>query len=209
MIAVRDDYMKVLVTAFDPFGGDDTNSSMMTLERLGDELDGIIIKKLIIPTVFTEAARIVWDEAKKAEADVILSLGQAGGRSAVTVEVIGINYAYAKIEDNARVLKNGEKLFKEGEAAYFSTLPVKEMVESVKKCGFNAEISTSAGAFVCNSLLYTLLKNSKDENRDIKIGFVHLPYEIGQGKEYFSMKAEDMCLCVEEMIKTIKNSERI
>ena len=201
--------MKILVTAFDPFGGIDTNSSMMVLEKLSQEVDGIELKKLIIPTVYTECARIAWDEAVSFGADAILSLGQAGGRGCITVEVIGINYAHAKIEDNAGVKMTGEKLFENGEAALFSTLPVREMVEAVNKIGFEADLSVSAGGFVCNSLLYTLLKNAKESGKDIAVGFVHLPFEISQGKDSFSMKKEDMCLCVEEMIKTIKNSERI
>lgn len=201
--------MKILVTAFDPFGGMDTNSSMMVLEMLKDRVDDVEIKKLIIPTVYTESAHVAWEEAVRENVDAVLSLGMAGGRGCITVEVIGINYAHAKIGDNQGVKRCGEKLFEDGEAALFSTLPVKDMVESVKRCGFEADLSVSAGGFVCNSLLYTLLKNAKNEKKSIRVGFVHLPYEVSQGKESFSMKAEDMALCVEEMIKAIKNSERI
>ncbi len=201
--------MRVLVTAFDPFGGDCANSSMMVLEKIRDKIGDIEIKKLIIPTAYTECARVAWEAATMFDADAILSLGQAGGRGSITVEVIGINYAYAKIEDNRGVKLTGEKLFKDGAEALFSTLPVKAMAESVKSCGFDADLSVSAGGFVCNSLLYTLLKNAKDAERNIRVGFVHLPYEVSQGKESFSMNAVDMALCVEEMIKAIKNSERI
>ncbi|MBQ6796043.1 MAG: pyroglutamyl-peptidase I [Clostridia bacterium] len=201
--------MRILVTAFDPFGGDDTNSSMLTLECIKDKIDDIEIKKIVIPTEYTECARIAWDEAVKFNADAILSLGQAGGRGAVTVEVIGINYAHAEMKDNRGVMKTGERLFENGEAAFYSTLPVGKMVERAQKGGFKANLSVSAGGFVCNSLLYTLLKNAKDEGRNIRVGFVHLPYEEGQGKSGFSMKSSDMALCVEEMIKAIKNSERI
>lgn len=201
--------MKVLVTAFDPFGGSDTNSSMMVLEMLKDRVDDIEIKKLIIPTVYTECARIAWEEAVRLGADAVLSLGQAGGRAGVTVEVIGINYAHAKMYDNAGVNKTGEKLFENGADALFSTLPVKAMVKAAERGGFKADLSVSAGGFVCNSLLYTLLKNAREEGSSIKVGFVHLPYETSQVKEGFGMDKAHMALCVEEMIKAIKNSERI
>lgn len=201
--------MKILVTAFDPFGGDSENSSLIVLNEMADSIDDIEIKKLIIPTVYNECARIVWEKAKEYDVDAILSLGQAGGRGSVTVEVIGINYAYAKIGDNNGVRITGEKLFDDKEAALFSTLPVKAMAEGAKDRGFNAELSVSAGGFVCNSLLYTLLKKAKDEKSKIRAGFVHLPYEEGQKKDGFSMKGSDMARCVEEMIKIIKNSERI
>lgn len=201
--------MRVLVTAFDPFGGLDTNSSMKVLEKISDKVDDIEITKLIIPTVYNECARIAWEEAQRIDADVILSLGQAGGRSLITVEVIGINYAHAHLCDNAGVAVCGEKLFEDGEAALFSTLPVKAMVEGVKKCGFEADLSVSAGGFVCNSLLYTLLKNAKDAKSKVRVGFVHLPYEASQGSSGFCMQDSDMALCVEKMITEIKNSERI
>ena len=202
--------MRVLVTAFDPFVGMDTNASMMTLEKIKDKIDeNIEIIKLVVPTVYNECANVAWDTAIKENADVILSLGQAGGRSAVTVEVIGINYAHAQLGDNMGNVKCGEKLFENSEAALFSTLPVKAMVERAKECGFKADLSVSAGGFVCNSLLYTLLKNAEDTKKSIRVGFVHLPYEAGQGKEGFCMKDSDMALCVEEMIRAIKNSERI
>lgn len=200
--------MRILVTAFDPFGGLDTNSSMMVLNELGDKIGDIKIKKLIIPTIYGECARIAWEEALAFDADAIVSLGQAGGRSAVTVEVIGINYACANVDDNAGVKITGERLCDDGKAAYFSTLPVKEMTQAAKACGFKADLSLSAGGFVCNSLLYTLLKNAHESGKAVLVGFVHLPYEASQGKDGFSMTKEDMAVCVEEMIKAINNFER-
>ncbi len=195
--------MKILVTAFDPFGGMDTNSSLMVLEKLPDKIGNIEIEKLVVPTVYKECAHIAWEKAVAIGADAILSMGQAGGRGSVTVEVIGINYAFATIGDNKGVKSDGEKLTPDGDDAIFSTMPVKDMVQCVKNAGFDASLSVSAGGFVCNSMLYCLLKNAKDCNRDIKVGFVHLPFEVSQGKEGFAMSADDMRICVEEMIKVI------
>lgn len=197
--------MRILVTAFDPFGGADTNSSMLVLDSIPDSIGEIQIKKLIIPTVYGECARLAWEEAMHFNADAILSLGQAGGRSAVTVEVVGINYACASMADNKGVKKCGEKLFEGGKAACFSSLPVEKMVELAKNGGFKADLSLSAGGFVCNSLLYTLLKNADEAENGVLVGFVHLPYEKDQHKDGFSMAKEEMARCVEEMIKAINN----
>lgn len=197
--------MKILVTAFDPFGGDEANSSQMVVENLPDELGDIEIKKLVLPTVYNESAACAWNEARKVGAEAILALGQAGGRRGITAEVIGINYAYAHIADNAGAVYDGERLLADGEAAYFSTVPVVEMVKAVKEMGFEADLSLSAGGFVCNSLLYRLLANAAKEEKQMQIGFVHLPYEKSQNKDGFSMEKSDMCLCVEKMIQVIGN----
>lgn len=197
--------MKILVTAFDPFGGFDTNSSMMTLEKIKDNIDGITVEKMIIPTVYRESAECVIEKTKEGGYDAVLCLGQAGGRCGITVEVIGINYALSQTEDNSKTRLNGEKLIPNGENALFSTMPVKAMVSAVVNEGFEASLSASAGAFVCNSLLYLLLSSNCAE----KIGFVHLPYATEQGQNGFSMNAADMARCVEKMIKVINNSERI
>lgn len=195
--------MTVLVTAFDPFGGMDTNSSLMVLESLGNKVGNIHIEKLVVPTVFNDCVSLAWDKAMEIGADAIVCMGQAGGRGCITLEVIGINYAFANICDNRGIKIEGEKLSDDGENAIFSTLPVKDMVNAVKNAGFDASLSVSAGGFVCNSLLYGLLKKAQDAKCDIKIGFVHLPYEKTQGKDGFAMNAEDMLLCVEKMIEVI------
>lgn len=197
--------MKILITAFDPFGGLDTNSSMLTLEKINDNIDGITVDKMIIPTVYRESAQCVIEKTKQNRYDAVLCLGQAGGRRGITVEVIGINYVLSQTEDNNKTQLNGEKLIIDGENALFSTMPVKAMVKAVSDEGFEASLSASAGAFVCNSLLYLLLESNCAD----KIGFVHLPYATEQGQDGFSMNVIDMARCVEAMIKVINNSERI
>ena len=197
--------MKILVTAFDPFGGFDTNSSMMTLEKIKDNINGITVEKMIIPTVYRESAECVIKKAREGDFDAVLCLGQAGGRRGITVEVIGINYALSQTADNNKTILNGEKLLPNGENALFSTMPVKAMVEAVVGDGFEASLSASAGAFVCNSLLYLLLESKCAA----KIGFVHLPYAVEQDKDGYAMNTYAMAHCVEKMIEVINNSERI
>ncbi len=193
---------KILVTAFDPFGGDLKNSSLLVLEALPDVIEDIEIVKLNVPTVYVKCADIAWEMAKSEKADVILSMGQAGGREAPSVELAALNYADAGLRDNEGNLFTGEKLFKDGKDGYFSTLPVKAMTEAIKKLGFNSYVSLSAGGFVCNSMLYTLLKHADDEKSEIKCGFLHLPYAKEQNKNAFSMETGEMVRCVSEAIKS-------
>lgn len=195
--------MKILVTAFDPFGGDCTNSSEIALKLLPDEIENVIISKMVVPTVYKECAFTAFDKAVEENCDVIIALGQAGGRDGILVETIGVNYALAALGDNKGNVISGEKLFEDGENAYFATLPVKEIVSTIKAMGFNCNLSISAGGFVCNSMLYTLLKKASEEMPHIKCGFIHLPYAESQGKEGFSMKDSDIALCVSEAIKTV------
>lgn len=192
--------MRILVTAFDPFGGDETNSSLIVLNALNDKIGDIEIDKLMLPTVYGKCAKLAWEKAMEQGDCAIVSLGQAGGRNGISIEAIGINYASASLGDNEGKVIEGEKLFSNGENAYFSTLPVKEIVTALKKRDMDAYISASAGGFVCNSLLYTLLKKADENNLSIPIGFVHLPYEASQRKESFSLKAEDMAAAIEEII---------
>lgn len=194
---------KILVTAFDPFGGDDTNASMKVLEALPDEINDIKIEKLTVPTVYSICAERAWQEAKAKDVSAILAMGQAGGRDAITPEKKALNKADAAIADNRGVILNGVKLEEGGKDEYFSTLPVEKMSEAARCAGYPSYVSMSAGLFVCNSMLYGLLKRAEDENSSVRCAFLHLPFAKEQGKDAFSMEAGDMARCVEEIIKSI------
>lgn len=199
--------MNILVTAFDPFGGDDTNSSEIVLNLLPEKIENAIINKMVVPTVYIECGKAAYDEAVKNDCDVIIALGQAGGSEAIRVETVGINYALANLADNRGRTIYGEKLFPEGEGAYFSNLPVKSIEKNIASLGFKCNLSVSAGGFVCNSMLYTLLKKANEEKKNIKCGFIHLPYCESQKKAGFSMKESDIALCVTKAIETVINSD--
>jgi pyroglutamyl-peptidase len=194
---------KILVTAFDPFGGDDKNSSMLVLEELPNEIGNIEITKLLVPTIYVKCAESAWKKAKETGAEAILCMGQAGGRKAVTPEKIAFNRAEAEIADNEGMLLNGVKLFEDGKDKYYSTLPVEKMSERATAAGFPSYVSEDAGLFVCNSLLYSILKRADDENSDIRCAFLHLPYASEQGKDAFSMEKGEIVKCVSEIIKAI------
>ena len=172
---------KLLVTGFDPFGGESVNPAREAVLRLPDALGGYEITKLEIPTVFGLAAETVLKAAEELCPHAILCVGQAGGRSAVTPEVVAINLREASIPDNAGNIPVNTPVIENAPAAYFSTLPVRDMVQAVKECGIPCTLSYSAGTFVCNDLLYTLLHRYRDT--DVRVGFVHIPYLPEQARE--------------------------
>ena len=144
---------KLLITGFDPFGGADRNPSREAVMALPDVIGDYTLIKLEIPTVFGLAAETVLRAAEALCPDVILCVGQAGGRAAITPEVVAINLREARIPDNHGNQPQNLPVIEGGPAAYFSTLPVRHMVEAVKEEGIPCALSYSAGVFVCNDLL--------------------------------------------------------
>jgi pyroglutamyl-peptidase len=165
---------KLLITGFDPFGGAAVNPSWLAVRELPDVVGDYELCKLEIPTVFAEATRVVLEKAAQFQPDVILCVGQAGGRAAVTPERIGVNIRDGRICDNAGNQPKGEFVAKDGPAAYFSTVPVVAMAEAIEAQGILATVSNSAGAFVCNDTLYGLLHHYA--GTAVRVGFIHVPY---------------------------------
>ena len=172
---------KLLITGFDPFGGETVNPSWEAVKLLPDTLGDYALTKLEIPTVFGRAAQTVLETALPLQPDVILLIGQAGGRTAITPEVVGINLREARIPDNAGVQFSNVPVIPDGPAAYFTTVPVREMVKAITEAGIPASLSYSAGAFVCNDTLYALLHHY--HNSDTRVGFIHVPFLPQQAKE--------------------------
>ncbi|MBM0261555.1 pyroglutamyl-peptidase I [Corynebacterium macginleyi] len=173
--------MKILVTAFDAFGGEEINPTERALDRLPDHIGGAQLIKHLLPTVFGGALKQAVAVAEKEDVDAVVSLGQAGGRSHITPEWIGINLADASIPDNEGNQPSDKPVVDGGPAAYFSTLPVKAMVAAIQDAELPARVSTTAGTFVCNQLLYGLLHHFKDTQ--VKAGFIHVPFIKEQAKE--------------------------
>ena len=166
--------MKLLVTGFAPFGGEPINPSWETVKRLPDTIGKAELFKAELPVVYGEAAEIAVKKATEIGADAILCVGQAGGRAAVTPEYVGINLRDGTIPDNAGRLCKEERIVQGGADGYFSTLPVFAMAEAIREAGVPAKVSFSAGTFVCNDLLYTLLH--RFSGTDVGVCFVHLPF---------------------------------
>lgn len=168
--------MKILVTGFDPFGEDKINPAIESVKKLPDEIKGVEIIKLEIPTVYMKSLEKIDEAIKEYNPDVILSIGQAGGRPDITVERVGINVDDYRIKDNEGNQPIDTKIYDDGENAYFSNLPIKAIVENIRKNNIPASISNTAGTFVCNHVLYGVqyLLDKKYPNK--KSGFIHIPF---------------------------------
>ncbi|BBE31258.1 pyrrolidone-carboxylate peptidase [Tepiditoga spiralis] len=168
--------MKVLITGFDPFGNESINPAFEAIKLLPNKVLNSNIIKLELPTIFNKSIEILEKKIIEIDPDIIICVGQAGGRFKITVERVAINIDDARIKDNAGNQPIDEPIFKNGENAYFSNLPIKSIVENIKKNKIPASISNSAGSFVCNHIMYGLLYliNTKFKNK--KGGFIHVPY---------------------------------
>lgn len=201
--------MKILITGFDPFAGESVNPSYEIVKCLGD-IDGVELIKLEFPTVFEKAANIIFEKIEEIKPDAVISIGQAGGRTAITPELVGINLRNAGIEDNEGNKPKFEKISEYGDDGLFSTLNVREIVENIKAAGIPAELSYSAGTFVCNDVLYSVLSYVKENNLDIIAGFIHVPFIPGQvvnKKNMPSMSLDNMKTGIEIAIKTISKEK--
>ena len=185
---------KLLITGFDPFGGETVNPAWEAVKKLPDRITDYTLYKLEIPTVFGLAAETVLAKAAQTQPDLILCIGQAGGRAAVTPERIAVNIRDARIPDNAGNQPGGEQIAPDGPAAYFATVPVKEMAAAIENAGIAATVSNSAGAFVCNDTLYSLLHHYA--HTDVKVGFIHVPYLPEQGQPNMELEVITKALTI-------------
>lgn len=172
--------MKVLITGFDPFGGEKVNPAFEAIKLLPETVAGAEIIKLEIPTVFSKSGPAVEAGIRKYQPDVVINVGQAGGRSCVTVERVAINLAEARIPDNAGEQPADEPLQSDGPAAYFATIPVKAIVKNVRDHGIPCHISYTAGTYVCNCVMYNVLHLTATKYPGIRAGFIHVPFASEQ-----------------------------
>ncbi len=168
--------MKILITGFDPFDGETLNPAWETVKGLPEELSGARIRTLQIPTAFQRAAERITEAMAEFMPDRVLMVGQAGGRAALSLEFVGINWQDGRIPDNDGFQPSGCLLEEEGETAYFATLPLGEMTLRIREAGIPAVISYSAGTYVCNTVLYRVLRHIAKNDLPCKAGFLHVPY---------------------------------
>lgn len=168
--------MKILITGFEPFNREKINPSQEAVNLLTENINNCTIIKKIIPTVFNKSFEVLKKEIDTHNPDVVVCVGQAGGRSKVTIERVAINIDDAPIADNEGYIPTDEKIQSSGENAYFSTLPIKAIVQNIKEKNIPADVSNSAGTFVCNHIMYQTLHYSKISNKNFKAGFIHIPF---------------------------------
>ena len=172
--------MKILVTGFDPFGGERVNPALEAVKSLPSVIHGAEIRWVEIPTVFYKSADVLEAEIVRYQPDVVLCIGQAGGRASLTPERVAINQDDARIPDNQGNQPIDTPIRLDGEAAYFSTLPIKAMVQAIKEDGLPATVSNTAGTFVCNHLMYQALYLADKKFPNMRAGFMHIPYMTEQ-----------------------------
>jgi pyroglutamyl-peptidase len=185
---------KVLISGFKPFGGATLNPSELlvnVLER--DQIPGVELFTVILPVEFDRSAEILLEKVTQIQPNLVIAFGQAEGRTAINLEKFAINLDDARIPDNSGEERKDVVIDKSGSDSYVTTLPIEMMVDAMKRAGCPADISLSAGAFVCNHIFYKLQKTLIGSN--IRSGFVHLPLVTEQGSEFpgkFTMYLEDM-----------------
>lgn len=168
--------MKALVTGFDPFGGDKVNPSSLAVGRLRRKIGRIEVMTAVLPTSYARSAAVLRKAIDKARPDIVLCVGQAGGRTDLCLERVGINVQDARIPDNDKRQPIDVPVVAGGPAAYFATLPIKACVAEMRKAGLPAVVSNTAGTFVCNHILYSLMDIIASHPTRMRGGFLHIPY---------------------------------
>ncbi|MBQ7874890.1 MAG: pyroglutamyl-peptidase I [Oscillospiraceae bacterium] len=192
---------KLLITGFEPFGGEKINPAWEAVKLLPEEIGSFVLKKIEVPTVFEKAAEAVLKAAEEFSPDAVICVGQAGGRAAVTPEMVAINLRFASIPDNAGRQPMDEPVVPGGPNAYFSTLPVREMTKAISDAGIPAAVSYSAGTFVCNDLIYSVLHHF--EGTETKACFIHVPFLPEQTADKPSMALETIAKALEIAVESI------
>ena len=191
---------KVLLTGFEPFGKASLNPSAEIVKRIS----GDNIVTAILPVAYAQSAERLLALIAEHNPDVVICLGQAEGRKEVTPERVAINLDDARLADNEGVFRNDVKILNDGPDAYFSTLPVKEIVEAIKAAGVPAAVSLSAGAFLCNHVFY--VAQNKFAGTKVRSGFVHVPLMDEQAGEFpglLTMPLEQMVTAVRAMLEVL------
>ncbi len=191
--------MKVLVTGFEPFGGQTTNSSASAVALLPENLGGHTIVKAILPVSYTRSDKILLEKIRECQPDIVICVGQNAGVSTIRVESTAGNYAHAESEDNDHNLWLYRSIEMSGAPSYRATLPIEKIVKNLGNAGIPAEVSHSAGTFVCNCLMYQMLRMRETEFPNASCGFVHVPCLPEQCAD----PAKDPCMSVEQIVKAL------
>ncbi len=201
--------MKLLITGFDPFSQHTINPTQLIIEQLPKHLGNITIIPVLLPTVRFESTKKLIRAIEKHNPDVVLMLGQAGGIDGFHIERVAINIDDFRIKDNHRNQPSDESIHDDGEAAYFSSIPIKKIIRALLQSGYKATLSNSAGTFVCNHVFYGCAHYIKSAKHTIQYGFIHVPFESSQtDNRHFSMTIDQMVQAIKVVIDSIgRNSD--
>lgn len=205
--------MKILVSGFDPFGGEKINPAIESVKLLPDEIKGAKIIKVEIPTVARKSLKKLEEVIEIEKPDVVLSIGQAGGRTDISVERVGINMDDFRIKDSEGNQPIDEKIAKDGPDAYLVTIPIKAMVQKMIENKIPASVSNTAGTFVCNHVCYGMAHLASTKYPNMRTGFVHIPFlpeQVVDKRNMPSMPLELIAKGLEYAIEAIvENKEDI
>ena len=186
----------ILLTGFEPFDGAAENPSWEAVRLVSDTISGQEVRRLRLPVEYGRAASLLREEIARLRPEIVLCTGVAGGRNAVTPELVAINYRWARIPDNAGQQYSGQPIVPQGETARMTRLPVHAMIDSLKEESIPASLSLSAGAYVCNDVYYALLACEKEfGHRGL---FVHVP---GADALDAPRAARAIAICLETALK--------
>ena len=185
---------KILLTGFEPFGKASSNPSGEIVKQISGEN----IITAILPVAYAQSAERLLALIAEHNPDVVICLGQAEGRKEITPERVAINLDDARLADNEGVMRNDVKILEDGPDAYFSTLPIKEIVEEIKATGVPASVSLSAGAFLCNHVFY--IAQNKFAGTKVRSGFVHVPLMDEQAGEFPGLPT----MPLDQMVKAVR-----
>ena len=201
--------MKILVTGFTPFGGESINPAWLAVQALPEAIGQHEIYKAEIPTEFVASRIALTEQVNVLHPDAVICVGQAGGRNAITVERVAINIMDTAVPDNNGFQPVDVPIVPNAPAAYFSTLPIKRMVEAIRSAGLPAKVSNTAGTYVCNTLMYHLLHLAAEQYPTMLGGFIHVPYAEEQVKDKPSgtpfMTLENITLALTKAIEAIED----
>ncbi|CND99486.1 pyroglutamyl-peptidase I [Yersinia nurmii] len=194
----------VLITGFEPFGGERVNPSWEVVKQLNDmQLSGVRVVAHQLPCAFGEALTSLNAAIDATQPALVLAIGQAGGRADITIERVAINVDDARIADNLGQQPVDQPIVPDGPAAYFTRLPIKAMVQGIREAGIPASVSQTAGTYVCNHVMYGLLHRLHQQDNEVKGGFIHIPYLPEQAVNHPgspSMSAQSVLIALEVAI---------
>ncbi len=173
--------IKVLITGFKPFGGETINPSYEAIKALDRRILDCELYTLELPVVFYESSRIIVEKIHEIMPDIVIMVGQAGGRKEISIERVAINLDDTIIPDQNGVVPYDDPISLFGPQAYFSTLPSKLIVEALHEKHIPSSLSYSAGTYLCNHVFYSVMHDLEHSQfKHMKAGFIHVPYETSQ-----------------------------
>ena len=200
--------LKALVTGFDPFGGDKVNPSSLAVRQLGKRIGDVEVHVAELPTSYAQSAEVLRRAIEEIRPEIVLCVGQAGGRIELCLERVAINVQDARIRDNDGSQPIDRPVVEDGPAAYFTTLPIKACVAALREAGLPAAVSNTAGTFVCNHIFYALMDMLHRQSQPARGGFLHIPYVPEQAARLGgapSMALGDIVRGIETILQTSIN----